>query len=299
MASEITRSQAFVKVTTAYIVAFAVAVASLYALGRSGDHSLIIQVMLADVAATLAIFAYSVRFQNSSFYDAYWSVIPMWLAPYLVYVGWDSGADRTRSILAAILVLAWGARLTHNWARGWTGLDHEDWRYVRLQQQTGKFYWLVSFLGIHMFPTFQVFLGCLPLFFVMTEPNAALGWLDGVAVLVTATGIAFEFFADNQLRDWVLHRKQPGQTMTEGLWGWSRHPNYFGELSFWAGIWLFGVAAVGFEPWWLVSGVAALGLMFHFISIPMIEKRMLDRRSDYEQIQRRISRLIPWFPKRV
>ena len=113
------------------------------------------------------------------------------------------------------------------------------------------------------------------------------------------TGIAFEFFADNQLRDWVLHRKQPGQTMTEGLWGWSRHPNYFGELSFWAGIWLFGVAAVGFEPWWLVSGVAALGLMFHFISIPMIEKRMLDRRSDYEQIQRRISRLIPWFPKRV
>lgn len=298
MASEISRSQAFAKVTIAYVVAFAVAVASLYALDRGADYSLIVELLLADVAATLVIFAFSARWNNSSFYDAYWSVIPMWIAPYLAYLGWTSGADRTRTLLATVLVLAWGARLTHNWARGWTGLAHEDWRYVRLQTITGKYYWLVSLLGIHLFPTVQVFLGCLPLVFVMTEPNAAFGWLDILAALVTATGIAFEYFADNQLRDYVLHRKQPGETMTEGLWGWSRHPNYFGELCFWAGLWLFGVAAVGFEPWWLVVGFAALAAMFHFISIPMIEKRMLSKRHDYEQVQQRISRIVPWFPKR-
>ncbi len=86
--------------------------------------------------------------------------------------------------------------------------------------------------------------------------------------------------------------------MTEGLWAWSRHPNYFGELCFWAGLWLFGVAAVGLEPWWMISGIAAMIAMFHVISIPMIERRMLKRRHDYAQVQDRVSRLIPWFPRR-
>lgn len=293
------RSQALVTVSVAYVAALAIAIAVIYALARSHpDGSLIVRLALADVAATTVIFAFSYHYKNSSFYDAYWSVIPLVLAPYLVWLGWDSGADHGRALLAAALVVSWGVGLTHNWARGWTGLDHEDWRYVRIRELSGKLYWPVSYLGIHMFPTVQVLLGCVPLIWVTTEPGAPLGWLDALACLVMVTGIAFERVADNQLRDYVLHRKKPGETMTEGLWAWSRHPNYFGELCVWWGLYLFGVAAIGLRPWYLISGAVAMSLMFHFVSIPLIEKRMVERRRDYVQVQDRISRLVPWLPKR-
>ena len=80
------------------------------------------QTALADIVGTVVIFGFSLSSGNSSYYDAYWSVIPMALAGYLVYAGWDSGADPTRALLVAALVWYWGARLTHNWARGWQGL---------------------------------------------------------------------------------------------------------------------------------------------------------------------------------
>lgn len=292
------RASALIRVSFAYFVALAAAVATVYLLANSGEESLLVQTLVADVVGTVVIFGFSLSSGNSSYYDAYWSVIPMALAGYLIYAGWNSGADPTRALLACALVWYWGARLTHNWARGWTGLDHEDWRYVDLREKSGRWWWPLSFVGIHMFPTVQVFLGCLPLFFVMTERGAPLGWLDAVAAVVTFGAVTIELVADNQLRDYVLHRKKPGETMTEGLWGWSRHPNYFGELGFWVGLYLFGVAAVGVQPWWMVSGVLAIGLMFIFVSIPMIEKRMLARRKDYADVQARISMLIPLPPRR-
>jgi steroid 5-alpha reductase family enzyme len=132
----------------------------------------------------------------------------------------------------------------------------------------------------------------------MLEPGRPLGWLDALATLVTVGAVLIELVADNQLRDYTLHRKRPGETMTEGIWAWSRHPNYFGEITFWWGIWLFGVAAVGLERWWMVSGALAITLLFNFISVPMIERRMLARRADYRAVQARVSRLVPWFPRR-
>lgn len=291
------RSRALLAVSIAYLVTFVLGGLAAYLLARSGEDSLIAQMAVADLVGTAVIFGFSLRYDNSSLYDAYWSVIPMGLAAYLVHAGWGSGANLARALIMAALVWYWGARLTHNWARGWPGMEHEDWRYVNFRNSCGRLYWLVSLLGIHLFPTIVVFLGCVPMFMVMTEPGAALGWLDLVAALVTFGAVSLELVADNQLRDYVRHRKRPGETMTEGVWGWSRHPNYFGEMGFWAGLYLFGVAAVGFEPWWMAAGVVVISSMFVFISIPLIEKRMLARRHDYADIQRRISMLVPLPPR--
>jgi steroid 5-alpha reductase family enzyme len=290
------RSSALTKIALVYVVALLAAAVSIHL--TADWESMIAKVAVADLVATVVVFAFSVRYGNSSVYDAYWSVAPIALAGYLAAVGWSQSAAPTRVVLVVALVTYWGVRLTYNWARGWSGFEHEDWRYRDMAAKSGKAWWLVSFLAIHLFPTVVVFLGCLPIFCVMLEPGRPLGWLDGVAAVVTFGAVCIELIADNQMRDYTLHRKKPGETMTEGLWAWSRHPNYFGELSFWWGVWLFGVAAVGLERWWMVSGAVVVTLLFNFASIPLMEKRMAERRSDYAAVQARISRLVPWFPRR-
>src|SRR5690606_29437298 len=113
----------------------------------------------ASLVATVIIFAFSVALSNSSMYDPYWSVAPPALLAYWL----TQGELSPRLMLAGTLVLLWSLRLTWNFLRGWGGLAHEDWRYPHLRHKTGRAYWLVSFLGIHFFPTVLTFAGSLSL----------------------------------------------------------------------------------------------------------------------------------------
>jgi hypothetical protein len=137
------------------------------------------------------------------------------------------------ALLALTLVTVWAVRLTSNWAIGWLGLGHEDWRYVDIRQKTGGLYWPASWAAIHMFPTMQVFLGCLALYPAVTSRTSSNA-LDALAVAVTGGTIAVEAVADAQLRRFCA-TKTPGAIMDRGLWALSHHPNYFGEASFWWG----------------------------------------------------------------
>jgi steroid 5-alpha reductase family enzyme len=271
--------KAFGIVCLAYLAAALAAVVTAVGVAPRGWHP--IQVALAaDVAATVVIFAASFGFRNSSFYDPYWSVAPPVIA---LYFALQPAAPETfglRAVLVFALVLAWAVRLTWNWARGWQGLGHEDWRYVRLQEQSGRAYWLVSFAGIHLMPTLWVFAGCLALYPALAAPTRPFGALDAIAVLVTAGSIWIEKRADDELRRFRREAHGPQAILTTGLWAWSRHPNYFGEMGFWWGLWLFGVSA---NPawWWTVAGPVSITLMFRFVSLPMVETRMLERRPDY------------------
>ena len=169
--------KAFGMVWLAYLAAGLVAVATGLGAESSGWHPIAVA-LAADVAATVAIFVASFLFRNSSFYDPYWSVAPPLIALYFVLRPVSSSVDGLRVFFVFALVLAWAVRLTWNWARGWQGLGHEDWRYRRLQQQTGRAYWLVSFTGIHLMPTFWVFVGCLPLYPALAAATRPFGVLD-------------------------------------------------------------------------------------------------------------------------
>lgn len=273
------------------VAAYVVAGAAAWAALRWGPTSHPFwSVALADVVATVVIFGFSRALVNSSFYDAYWSVAPICIAAY-----WTVTSDPSpRAWWVTTLVTAWGIRLTYNWASHWRGLEHEDWRYVDLRRQTGAAYWAVSFAGIHMFPTVMVLACCGSLYVAVTHPAPA-NLLDGVAAIVTVGAIVIETLADRQLHRFTRSGPAPETFMASGLWRWSRHPNYFGEVSFWWGLWLFGLAA---DPsrWWTVIGPLALTAMFLFISIPMIEKRMLAKRPLYAAHQKRTSRLVPLPP---
>lgn len=253
------------------------------------------QMAVADVVATVVIFAFSLVLKNSSMYDAYWSVIPV---PIVLFWAMLPGAEAPllRTVLILGLVSWWAVRLTYNWARGWSGLGHEDWRYVNIRNQTGIFYWPVSFLGIHLFPTVQVFLGLIPVYYAMpsTQP---FGALDALAFGVTALGIAWEMVADKQLHQFKQAVTGPGRTMTSGVWKYSRHPNYFGEMTFWVGLALFALAA-GQTQWWCYIGAVSMIVMFNVVSIPMIDRRMCECRPEYPQRMKQVSRVMPLPPRR-
>jgi len=249
----------------------------------------------ADVAATLVIFAFSLRYRNSSFYDAYWSVIPPLLALYWM---WSHLAIEygPRAMLVMALVWLWAIRLTTNWSVHWGGLHHEDWRYPLVRARAGKAAMLADLFGIHLFPTVQVFLGCLPVYAVMSRTGEPLGGLDALAFVVTLGAIAIETLADLQLHAFIAKR-QPGSFITNGLWSWSRHPNYFGELGFWWGLMLFGIAAAPTQWWWIVPGALSMTAMFLFASIPLMDQRSLERRPAYREHMRKVSALLPLPPR--
>jgi len=289
------RSRAFLWVTVAYGVAL---VAGLAAGILAGPRHPIALAAVADLVATVAVFGFSRAFSNSSFYDPYWSVAPPVIGAFFLLAAPAEMAVALRQALVIVLVLAWAIRLTHNWARGWGGLAHEDWRYTDMKQQSGALYWPVSFLAIHLFPTLVVFLGCLPLWPALATGSRPFGAIDVIAAGMTAAGIALELVADNQLRRFRLSQPPPGAILDSGLWAWSRHPNYLGEILFWWGLALFGVAAAG-PIWWIPIGAIAITVMFLTASLRLIETRMAERRgAAWTAHCDRVSRLLPRPPRR-
>ncbi len=248
--------------------------------------------LVADLAATVVVFAFSLLFRNASMYDAYWSVAPPILAAW--WILWvPSPGHPVRQALVLGLITLWAWRLTANWLRTWTDDAHEDWRYGRLREQTGVFYPLVNLGGIHLFPTLMVFACMVPVWFALTTP-APLGVADLLAAVVTAAAIALEAGADRQLHAFRA-QATPGAVMRTGLWSMSRHPNYLGELGFWWGLWGFALATdLGHA--WTVIGPLGMAAMFRFVSIPMIEARMLARRPAYADVLADIPMLLPGWP---
>jgi steroid 5-alpha reductase family enzyme len=283
------KAQSLALVSVAYVVAIAVA-AGWLAWGPATGH-LWLDTLIADGWATVAIFVFSRRYHNSSFYDAYWSVIP----PLLTVYWWSQagpGTDRLRCVLLTVVIMLWAIRLTANWVYSFPGLHHEDWRYGLLRQGAGRWDFLVDLFAIHLIPTLQVFAGMLPVYIAVTHPGGGLVWLTALAFVVGVSAVLIELVADVQLHRFAATR-QPGQVLDRGLWGWSRHPNYFGEISFWFALALFGVAAAPGDAWWLFVGVLAMVGMFLGASIPMMEKRSLERRPDYQDVIDRVPRLVP------
>jgi steroid 5-alpha reductase family enzyme len=287
------RRAGLASVTLAYLVALAVALAVGWAL--RGRHPILVAA-LADVAATAVVFLFSVRHGNSSVYDPYWSVAPIPIVLYWSWVGGGAGASGIRQALAVLLVLAWGVRLTANWAARWRGFEDEDFRYVEIRRKTGRAYWPASFVSIHLMPTAWVFLGLLPLYPALALPGRPAGLLDLVAASATAVAVAVEAVADLQLRAHLRTRRDPEAVLDTGLWSLSRHPNYFGEVLFWWGLYLFGLAA---DPgWaWTAVGPGSITLLFLLVSVPWMDRRMLSRHPSWTDHMRTTSALVPW-PRR-
>ena len=246
---------------------------------------LLIDLFIADLIATVIIYIFSLIFKNASLYDPYWSVIPPFLLIYWALQIPD--LNYFNFYLLLFSVLFWAIRLTFNWIRGWKGLNQEDWRYIDLKNKSGKFYPLVNFLGIHFFPTVIVFVCCIPFKYAIESTETSLYIYIGF--IISFIGVMYEIISDQQLFN--FKKNNPGKIIESGLWKYSRHPNYYGEILFWWGIFLYGVNSENYIL--LILWPISMTVMFLYVSIPWIEEKILLTRPDYKNYQKNVNILFP------
>jgi steroid 5-alpha reductase family enzyme len=280
------RSASLGLVIFAYFVAIAVAIVMIRLFeARIGWFA---TGLLADVAATLVVWIFSMIYNNSSTYDPYWSV-----APPLLFVYWASragtiGDARTTLLLAVTFI--WAIRLTLNWITDWPGMGHEDWRYVNFRKSSGGLYPLVSLAAVHLFPTIIVALASLPVWRAVSAGGRPLGAWDLAGALIGLAGVFLSLLSDSQMRR--FRRTGGGGIIHEGLWKISRHPNYLGEILFWVGLLFFALGA-SLSHIWTAMGTLAMVLMFRFASIPMMEEKILKTRPEYAKTIAAVPMLLP------
>lgn len=248
--------------------------------------------LLGDLAATGVVFLGAVLLDNTSVYDPYWSVMPLPLALWWhFHPGAEGRADPWRFGLVAFALGIWGVRLTANFIRGWAGLNHEDWRYTAYRRLGRARYWLVSLAGLQMMPTLMVFGAMLPVYAVTRQPGPGPGVLDGLAAMVALGAAALETAADEQKRRQRIVAA-PGTLVTSGLWARSRHPNYFGEVAFWWGLFAFA-PAVAWSHSWTVVGAVMMTLLFWRVSVPLMDRRMESRYPGYRALAAGLPAMVP------
>ncbi len=249
-------------------------------------ESLILRVAIADVVATAFVFAMSTLLKNSSIYDPYWSVAPMVMV--LAFV--RTFDLKTVLLLSAIFI--WGIRLTLNWVYTFRSMERQDWRYDHFKNISGKAWPLVNFFGIHLMPTVVVFLAMLPAFLMLQSDANATGIIYlGLLMCLAATFI-------QTVSDMQMHRfKAEGGSgvLASGLWRYSRHPNYFGEILMWFGIYVMMLSVTA--QFWAGIGALVNLAMFVFISIPLMENRQKGKHDAYADYCNVTSPLLFWPPK--
>ena len=143
-----------------------------------------------------------------------------------------------------------------------------------------------------MVPTVVVFAAMLPGLKLYEVPFPDFGpgsmVVCGIGCLVCLAAATIQLIADKQIHD--FRAAHPGQCCDVGLWKHGRHPNYFGEITFWWGIWIMYAAFEGMD--WFVCGPIAMTALFMGISIPLMEKRQLANKPGYAEYRRKTRILI-------
>ena len=275
------RAASFAVVTLVYIIATVVGVVAYY---LAQDLDWWLSLLVADITATAVVFVFSLIFKNASVYDPYWSVQPP-----VILIAFAMGTQLTvLGVLLIDVVLFWAVRLTANWAYTFADLTHQDWRYTMLREKTGVFYPIINFVGIHMVPTLVVY-GCiLPAVYAICEGLAAN--FASVLFLCLSFGAAvMQGIADVQMHQ--FRKNRDGTFIRRGLWRYSRHPNYLGEILMWWGVGLSVLCAAP-EAWYLIVGAVANTVLFFAVSIPMADSRQ-SRKEGFAEYKKQTRMLLP------
>ena len=254
----------------------------------------IFALFLADIVATTVVWAFGLLYENVSVYDPYWSVFPP-----VVFLLWAfyTGVWSLPVVLLLIASWYWGWRLTRNWVITFKGIAHEDWRYTKYRSLHPALFHLINFFGLNMVPTLVVFVAMLPglklydLAASYSPSHYGEGWGGAFLIfgfLVCLSSATIQLIADKQSHD--FRAAHPGEVCNVGLWKHGRHPNYFGEIQFWWGIWMMYAALNGID--WFILGPIAMTALFLGISIPLMEHRQLANKPGYAEYKKQTRLLI-------
>ncbi len=196
----------------------------------------------------------------------------------------------TRGILVGILVSIWGLRLAWHIHRRNKG-KAEDYRYMAWRKEWGKWFYLRSYLQVYLLQGMFLFLIVVPVLIINKNAGPALGSLDVLGVAVWLLGFYFEAVGDAQLAHFIKNPENQGKLMQNGLWAYTRHPNYFGEVAQWWGLWL---VAVSVPSGWLgiIGPITITFLILKVSGIPMLEKKMAEN-PEFIEYKKRVSVFFP------
>lgn len=241
--------------------------------------------LLPPLLLLVLTWAISLKRRDASLADIAWgpavALVPLWHAL--------AGGLHARGALVLALVLAWGLRLAGHIARRHRG---EDERYAEMRRRGGPGWPLRSLVTVFVLQALLAWLVARPAAAALRLPAEGLSGWDAAGLLLGLAGLAWEAVADAQL---AAHRRSGrGGLLTTGLWGLSRHPNYFGEAVVWWGLGAVGAGAGA--PWTLVSPLLMTALLRWGSGVPLLE-RSLSRKPGWEAYSRRVNAFWPWPPR--
>ncbi|MGD8369692.1 MAG: DUF1295 domain-containing protein [Desulfobacterales bacterium] len=236
----------------------------------------------------------SLAIRNVTIVDSLWGLGFVLLAWVTFFSAQGAPA---RGLLICALVTLWGVRLAvyltrRNWKKP------EDPRYGTWRREAGERFWIVSLVKVFWIQALFLWVIALGVQYGIAQPSpAGLTWLDAVGALISLAGIGIESAADAQLARFKKDPENRGRVMDRGLWGWSRHPNYFGESLVWWGIFLIALSTpVSF--WTIVSPVVITLVLTKMTGVALTEKTIKEKRPEYRRYIETVPAFFPKIPKK-
>lgn len=204
-------------------------------------------------------------------------------------------------LVVGVLIFVWAVRLSEHLFKRVAGRKHEDVRYVELRKKWKGNEALNSYIRVFLLQAVLIFAIVFPPLAVLFQANLSLNpWLF-IGLAVWLIGFFFESIGDQQLSQFAGDSKNKGQLITTGLWKYTRHPNYFGEVTMWWGIFLMTVPALIANPTtaWvaLISPVVITVLILFISGVPLTEK-LMSKRKGWKEYAARTSKFLPLPPKK-
>lgn len=258
-------------------------------LGLLGLNALVILGLAAG------LWLLSVRLEDVSIVDLFWGPAFGILALVSTLAASRGAPELSldRAWLLTALTALWGLRLGVHLAK--RNLGHgEDRRYQEIRANNDPGFWWKSLFIVFWLQGALVLIIGLP-HQVAALRGGPLGLLDGLGALVFFLGLGCEATADRQLARFKARPDSAGKVMDQGLWRYSRHPNYFGDALLWWGLWLISLGSG--VVWTVISPLLMTLLLLKVSGVALLEKTITERRPAYRDYIARTSAFIPWPPK--
>jgi len=244
------------------------------------------------VIAMITLWVVATVRRDVSIVDPFWGVGFVLLA----WLGWYVNSPAAfRVLLLASLTTIWGLRLSlfllwRNWGQG------EDRRYAAMRSRYGGGFWWVSLFTVFLLQAVVLWFVSLPIQVTAARNSTnPLGWFDVAGVTIWGIGQFFEAVGDWQLARFQSDPSNAGRTMDQGLWRYTRHPNYFGDFCVWWGIYLIAMAGKAWAT--VASPLLMTYLLLKVSGVTLLERGMANRRPDYAAYQARTNAFFPGPPK--
>jgi steroid 5-alpha reductase family enzyme len=257
------------------------------------DLKLLIATLAAALVPFFALWVLSVRLRDASIVDVYWGPGFIVIAGVALAFGGVTGP----SLVLFGAVTVWALRLGAHIGMRKLGEPHEDPRYAAMRRKAGDAFARESLVWVFGLQAVLQWLVAMPLIFALAWPSEANLALLVAGLAIFAAGLTVEAVGDWQNMRFRQTRSGPDAVNDRGLWGWSRHPNYFGETVLWWGLYLMALALGA--PWWTAASPALMTFLLLRVSgVTLLEHGLQKRKPAYADYARRTSAFIPWPPKR-